>query len=85
MGISIPGYALLVSGIFFLGGIQLSIMGLVGEYIARIYRQSQQRPLYICQEKSPSLPISYNGWYDSPVDAVQSRGSGSDIHGGADG
>jgi polyisoprenyl-phosphate glycosyltransferase len=54
-GIQIPGYALLVTGIFFLGGMQLLLIGLVGEYVGRIFRQTQQRPLYIVAEKSPAL------------------------------
>ena len=50
-GIPIQGYALLVTGMFFLGGVQLLLIGLLGEYIGRIYRQSQDRPLYIVAEK----------------------------------
>ncbi len=58
-GIAIPGYALLVTGIFFLGGMQLLLIGLVGEYVGRIFRQTQQRPLYIVAERSVSLsPMS---------------------------
>ena len=54
-GIPIPGYALLVTGIFFLGGIQLLLIGLVGEYVGRIFRQAQHRPLYIVAERSQDL------------------------------
>lgn len=54
-GIPIEGYALLATGIFFLGGAQLLVMGLLGEYIGRIYTQVQERPLYIVREKSDSL------------------------------
>ncbi len=50
--LEIPGYALIVTGIFFVGGMQLAITGLIGEYIGRIYRQSQNRPLYIISAKS---------------------------------
>ena len=41
-----------------LGGVQLLLIGLLGEYIGRIYRQSQDRPLYIVAEKSPELSKS---------------------------
>ncbi len=61
-GIPIEGYALIVTGIFFLGGVQLSVIGLFGEYIGRIYTQTQQRPLYIVAEKSEGLPPGQEGW-----------------------
>jgi len=51
-GIEIPGYALMTTGVFFLGGTQLLMLGLLGEYVGRIYRESQQRPLYIVAEQS---------------------------------
>ncbi len=51
-GIDIPGYALIVTSIFFVGGIQLSLMSLLGEYLGRIYRESQNRPLYVISEKT---------------------------------
>lgn len=60
-GLPVQGYALLATGMFFLGGIQLSMLGLLGEYIGRIYRESQRRPLYIIAEKSKSLPGGYDG------------------------
>lgn len=55
------GYALLASGVFFLGGVQIFLIGLVGEYIGRTYRQTQQRPLYLVLQKSPQLPQGLEG------------------------
>ncbi|MFH1645521.1 MAG: glycosyltransferase family 2 protein [Candidatus Omnitrophota bacterium] len=46
-GITVQGFATLSIGMFFLAGIQLIILGLVGEYIGRIYAQAQGRPLYV--------------------------------------
>jgi len=46
----VPGYALLTSGLFFLGGVQMMMLGILGEYIGRIYRQVQERPLYLVTE-----------------------------------
>ena len=52
MEIQIQGYALLASGLFFLGGVQMLLLGVLGEYIGRIYRESQARPLYIIRKRS---------------------------------
>ena len=51
VGIQVQGYALLTSGLFFLGGVQMLLLGILGEYIGRIYRQTQGRPLYLVSEK----------------------------------
>ena len=48
--IAIPGYALLATGMFFLGGVQMLLLGILGEYIGRVYRQVQGRPLYVVSE-----------------------------------
>lgn len=56
-----PGYALLASSIFFLGGVQIFLIGLVGEYVGRTFRQVQQRPLYVIMEKSHHLPVAQEG------------------------
>jgi len=50
-GIPIQGYALVASGLFLLGGLILLYLGLLGEYVAKVYRQSQARPLYIVKEE----------------------------------
>lgn len=55
LGLPIPGYALLVTGVYFLGGVQLFMLGLVGEYVGRAYRDAQRRPLYVIAEKSAQL------------------------------
>jgi dolichol-phosphate mannosyltransferase len=54
-GIPLQGYALLATGLFFLGGIQLLVMGLIGLYVGRLYGQAQERPLYLVREKSAAL------------------------------
>ena len=50
-GREVPGYATLVVAIFFLGGLQLLSIGVLGEYIARIFAETTQRPLFIIEEK----------------------------------
>ena len=43
----VPGWASTVVPVFFLGGIQLLSLGVIGEYVAKIYIESKQRPRYI--------------------------------------
>ena len=46
-----PGSATITVGIFFLGGIQLIGIGMLGEYIGRIFHQTKERPDFIIKEK----------------------------------
>lgn len=48
--IIVPGYATIVVLLLFLGGLQLITLGIIGEYIARIYVQGKNRPIYIEKE-----------------------------------
>ncbi len=49
-GIDVPGYATIVVLVLFLGGMQLFCLGILGEYISKIYIQSKNRPIYILKE-----------------------------------
>jgi len=49
--IPVLGYASIIVSIFFVGGIQLLMLGIFGEYLARTYQEVQRRPLYIVGEK----------------------------------
>jgi len=50
-GVKVPGYASLVTTILFLGGIQLIGIGVLGEYMGRIYMESKKRPPYIIDKE----------------------------------
>ena len=49
-GIPTPGYATIVVLILFLGGMQLFCLGLLGEYMAKVYIQVKNRPIYILKK-----------------------------------
>lgn len=43
----VPGWASILVPVFFLGGVQMLCLGVIGEYVAKIYIESKQRPRYI--------------------------------------
>lgn len=51
-GIDTPGFATIACLILIAGGLNLLFMGVLGEYLGRVYRESKGRPLYIVKENS---------------------------------
>ena len=60
----VTGWTLLFISILFLGGIQLTMIGVVGEYVGRIYGEAKRRPLYLVKERIGFSP---------PAEAPRSR------------
>ena len=60
MGILSPhGWASTLAVILFIGGVQLIILGVIGEYLSRVYDEVRQRPLYIVRSRVGLPRISY--------------------------
>ncbi|MBW2302002.1 MAG: glycosyltransferase family 2 protein [Deltaproteobacteria bacterium] len=71
------GFTTLITMILFLGGVQLVAIGLVGEYMARIYDEVKQRPLYIVSKLYGIEPPNRSGSAPSSCSAPRKNQSGT--------
>ena len=56
-GIEVPGWATLVTGMAFFSGVQLLSIGILGEYVGRIFDEVKQRPVYVVGSEAGSGAI----------------------------
>jgi glycosyltransferase involved in cell wall biosynthesis len=55
-GVDLPGYASVFVAVVFMGGVQLLSLGILGEYVGRIYMESKQRPVYVVRSVTERQP-----------------------------
>lgn len=60
-GEDVPGYPSLVSIILFIGGIQLFFLGIIGEYLGRVFNESKFRPLYLVKDYNGETVMDQKG------------------------
>ena len=48
---AVPGWASITLPLFFLGGVQLLSLGVIGEYVAKMYMETKQRPRFIIEKQ----------------------------------
>ena len=64
----VRGWASTVVIVLFLGGVQLLTIGIIGEYLSRIYDEVKQRPLFVVRERLGfEVPLNYQ-WHDQARD-----------------
>ncbi|WP_020394416.1 glycosyltransferase family 2 protein [Thiolinea disciformis] len=57
-GNPVPGWSTLAAGLALFSGVQLLMLGIIGEYISQIYEEVKQRPLYVIAEQQISPQLS---------------------------
>ena len=58
-GNSVPGYPSLLVVVLFLGGAQLITLGVMGEYLGRVFNETKQRPIYLVDTFRPASPATW--------------------------
>lgn len=77
-GVDVPGWATLVAGIMLLSGIQLLSIGILGEYIGRIFDEVKQRPVYLVAHEAgqPSIAEADTIQHELPAQRVAQTAHG---------
>lgn len=69
-GIDVPGYESIIVAVLFLGGMQLLTLGILGDYLGRVFDEAKGRPLYVVRR---SLGVGTPDVAPSPAEKVVAR------------
>jgi len=81
-GSYLPGFGTVTIAILLIGGIQLIAIGVIGEYVGRIYDEVKHRPLYIVREER-NRPVTLDGPITMPRAGLSAHASTTDLPAGA--
>jgi glycosyltransferase involved in cell wall biosynthesis len=73
-GNPVPGYPSLMVVVLFLGGMQLMAVGIVGEYLGRVFNETKNRPLYFVNSYAPAKQRGQTGHVDVGFPQVDNNG-----------
>jgi glycosyltransferase involved in cell wall biosynthesis len=61
VGEPVAGFPTLITTMLFLGGVQLTVLGVIGEYLGRVFNETKARPLYFVREELPAARAPAGG------------------------
>jgi dolichol-phosphate mannosyltransferase len=67
----VPGWASIMVAIFFVGGVQLITLGVIGEYMGRVYDEVRSRPLYLIKDARGFEPATAEHFHASPLPTLE--------------
>lgn len=75
LGNDVPGYPSLMTVVLFLGGVQLVTLGIIGEYLARVFDETKARPIYVVGRHLPAGGRAADGAPDGAGDGADAGGA----------